>query len=234
MHLQVSDCSSEVRTNRAGNFTSFNEQQRFEENMQDENLGESLTESYRTHKRTVAVRNLGERTHLTLEQIAKLVSHAEHGDIVKDITLQELLDVTAAPEPDEEPEEEEEEEEEEETAAPSSKRRGSKKKAKKAKKAAKKKAKKAAKKAAKKTTSRGSGGRKADYGKKKPRLDYDQGCKEILAALKAHGEPAARGELEDATGYSGVQVRTFCKRLAENGKIQILGKGGRSTRYGLP
>jgi len=204
--------------------------------MSDDNLGDSLSESYRTHKRTVAVKNLGERTHLTLEKLAKLVNHAEHGDIVKDITLQELIDVSAL-KGSAEPEEEEEEE------APAAAPKGKPPKA--AKKTAKKTAKKAAaakpaakpkaaKKAKKPKAEKNADGRKADFGKKKPRLDYAQGQKEVLAALKAHGEPAGRSDIEEATGYSGVQVRTFCKKLAEDGKVQILGKGGRSTRYALP
>jgi len=116
---------------------------------------------------------------------------------------------------------------------------------KKAKKPAKKKAtskkkeKKPAKKKAKKTTKKKRSaavkkdGRKADYGKKKPRLKRDQGYKEILAALKAAGEPCGRKALETATGYTGVQVRTFCKELAAQGKVEVLGKGGRSTKYAL-
>lgn len=200
--------------------------------MSDENLGESLTESYRAHKRTVAVRNLGERTHLTLEKLAKLVSHEEHGDIVKDITLQELIDVSA-------PKVAVEEEEDDERApAPKAKKKAAKKTTapkKAAKKQTKPAAKKTAKKAAKKPAAKkNADGRKADFGKKKPRLDYATGMKEVYAALKAHGEPAGRSDIEEATGYSGVQVRTFCKKLVEDGKIKILGKGGRSTRYALP
>lgn len=192
--------------------------------MSDENLSESLSESYRTHKRTVAVKNLGTRTSLTLEKLAKLVAHEEHGEIVKDITLQELIDVTTVKvsvEP----------EDEVAAAPPAAKKKAAKKTTEKktttAKKSAKKKA--AKKKPAKKAKS--EDGRKADFGKKKPRLDYVQGCKEVLAALKAHGEPAGRSDIEEATGYTGVQVRTFCKKLADQGKIKVLGKGGRSTRY---
>lgn len=197
--------------------------------MSDENLGDVLDDSYRQHKRDVAIKRLGERTSLTLEQVSKLVSHPEHGDVVKTITLQELIEVgtetvvTA--------DEEEADDPPSRKAAPAKKKNA--KKAKAAPAAKKKTAKKTAKKkTAKKATS--SNGRKADFGKTKPRLDYVQGCKEVLAALKAHGEPAGRSDLEEATGYSGVQVRTFCKRLAEEGKVKVLGKGGRSTRYGLP
>lgn len=237
MHFQVSDGLRFVRTTPAGSYRPGNEfpNREIEEKptMSDENLGDVLDDSYRRHKREVAIKNLGERTNLTLEQVSKLCSHTEHGDVIKTITLRELLDAgaedgaTADPNPD---------------PTPAPRRTNSKKKtAKKAttksspksKAAAKKTAKKrTAKKATKKATS--SNGRKADFGKKKPRLNYEQGCKEIVAALKAHGEPAGRSELEDATGYSGVQVRTFCKRLAETGKVKILGKGGRSTRYDLP
>ena len=198
--------------------------------MSDDNLGDSLSESYRTHKRTVAVKNLGARTHLTLEKLAKLVNHAEHGDIVKDITLQELLDVTNLKSSVAS------EEEEEEPVAPPRKVKTAKKAAaaKPAAKAKAAKAPKAAKAAKKAAPKKNADGRKADFGKKKPRLDYAQGQKEVLAALKAHGQPAGRSDIEEATGYSGVQVRTFCKKLAEEGKVKVLGKGGRSTRYALP
>jgi hypothetical protein len=195
--------------------------------MSNEDLGNVLDDSYRQHKRDVAIKRLGERTSLTLEQVSKLVSHPEHGDVVKTITLQELIDEGAAKTT--------ETDDGDEAAAAPPPRRPAPNKKKAAKKATKAPAakKKAAKKAAKKKAA-SSNGRKADFGKKKPRLDYEQGCKEVLAALKAHGKPAGRNDLESATGYSAVQVRTFCKRLAENGKIKILGKGGRSTSYAMP
>lgn len=202
--------------------------------MSDENLGEVLDEGYRAHKRQVAIKNLGERTHLTLEKIAKLVAHKDHGETVKDITLQELIDVQKGAKPAA-------------RAVPSSSKKTAKKvtkrpaakpaakkaTAKKATKKASKKpaAKKTAKKAAPKTAKKGP---KADKGKPKPRLDYETGMREVLAAVKAAGEPVGRGDIESATGFSGVQVRTFAKKLASAGKIQILGKGGRSTRYALP
>jgi hypothetical protein len=193
--------------------------------MSNEDLGNVLDDSYRQHKRDVAIKRLGERTGLTLEQVSKLVAHPDHGDVVKTITLQELIDegnrLTVTDDGDE--------------ASPSPRRSApNKKKAAKKAPAAKKKTakKKTAKKAAKKAAN--SNGRKADFGKKKPRLDYEQGCKEVLAALKAHGKPAGRNALEAATGYTAVQVRTFCKRLADNGKIKVLGKGGRSTSYAMP
>ena len=202
--------------------------------MSDENLGEVLDEGYRAHHREVAIRNLGMRTHLTLEQLAKLVVHKEHGETVKDITLQELIDVQTG----------EGSKAEAAAPAPATPRSSNKKAAKKsskpaaAKKAtAKKVAKKTtAKKAAKKATKKPAGakGPKADKGKPKPRLNYEIGMREVLAAVKAAGEPVGRGANEDATGYSGVQVRTFAKRLKVAGKMQILGKGGRSTQYAMP
>lgn len=200
--------------------------------MSDENLDGVLSDSYLDHQRKAAIKNLGERTHLTLEQISKLVAHPKHGEIVKTITLDDLLAVTA-------PKVVVEEDDEEETttvAARPARKKASKKKTT-TKRAAASKKKTTKKKVAKKktTTKKASSGdgRKADFGKKKPRLDYEQGMKEILAALKAAKEPCGRADLEKATGYPGVQVRTFCKKLAAEGKIKILGKGGRSTRYSL-
>lgn len=194
-----------------------------------------MDEGYRSHKRDVAIRNLGVRTHLTLEKLAKLVGHKEHGETVKDITLQELIDVQINSL----------------RSQTSTKKTGTKSSngvsAKKVKttttttppkmaaKKATKKTTKAAKMAAKKTTKATKGastkGPKADKGKPKPRLDYETGMREVLAAVKAAGDPVGRGEIEEATGYSGVQVRTFAKKLAAAGKIKVLGKGGRSTRY---
>jgi len=207
--------------------------------MSDENLGEVLDEGYKAYHREVAIRNLGTRTHLTLEKLAKLVAHKEHGETVKDITLQELIDVQlqSGTKPATR------------TTPPSSAKKISKKPAAKpgkgptpkppvAKKVAKKTtaAKKptpVAKKAAKKTAKRAPSakGPKADKGKPKPRLDYETGTREVLAAVKAAAGPVGRGEIEEATGYTGVQVRTFAKKLAAAGKIKVLGKGGRSTRY---
>lgn len=201
--------------------------------MSDENLGQVLDEGYRAHKRQVAIKNLGERTHLTLEKIAKLVAHKDHGETVKDITLQELIDVGKGSKPAARPAPSSSKKAAKKTAAkrPAAAKKAAKKASKKpaAKKAA---AKKATKKSAKKTTAKK--GPKADKGKPKPRLDYETGMREVLAAVKAAGEPVGRGDIEDATGYSGVQVRTFAKKLAAAGKIQIQGKGGRSTRYAMP
>jgi hypothetical protein len=198
--------------------------------MTDENLGDVLDESYRAHQREVAIRNLGNRTHLTLGQIAKLCEHPQHGEIVASISLDELLAIRA---PDEA-----EEPTPTETTPASSKKKGAKKKGTKKtakkragkKKGTKKTAKKRAgkKKSAKKTAKKGA---KADKGKPKPRLDYEKGMKEVLAALKAAKEPVGRSAIEKATGFTGVQVRAFAKRLAADGKIKILGAGGRSTKY---
>ena len=188
--------------------------------MTDENLGEVLDESYREHQRTVAIKNLGDRTHLTLGQIAKLCDHPQHGEVVATITLRELLDAEGPPT-------------EGATPAPttSPKKAAAKKKAAKkatsSKKTSKKKATK--KKAAKKGSSKK--GAKADKGKPKPRLDYEKGMREVLACLKAAKEPVGRSAIETATGFTGVQVRAFAKKLKAVGKVNILGEGGRSTKY---
>lgn len=196
--------------------------------MSDENLSEVLDDQadLLAYKKQKTIEKLGERAHLTLSQVAKLVAHDDHGTVVGDITLQELINVqlkkaVAAKMAElsaqgRHPWELGLEEEASETAARPAK----------AKKAAKKTAKKVAKKAPK-----SADGKKADFGKKKPRLNRDQGYKEIIAALKAAGTPCGRKELEEATGFTGVQVRTFCTELAKMGKVNILGKGGRSTKY---
>lgn len=77
----------------------------------------------------------------------------------------------------------------------------------------------------------GAAEKKADFGKKKPRLQREVGYKVILDTLKAAGSPCSRSEIETATKYTGVQVRTFCTELADQGKITIHGTGGRSTKY---
>ena len=197
--------------------------------MSDENLGDVLNdrEGYLQYKRMKAIQKLSERTHLTLAQVAQLVSHPDHGDAIKDITLQEILDSSSPSESDAE------EETDDATLTPRAKKASKKAAKKAAKKVPKKAAKKAAKKATKKPAAKKDPGKKADFGKKKPRLQREQGYKEILAALKAHGQPAGRKILEDATGFPAVQVRTFCKELEQQGKIKILGKGGRSTQYAL-
>jgi len=210
--------------------------------MSDEALSDVLDDKadYLAYKKTKTIEKLGERTHLTMAKIAKLVAHEEHGSIVGDITLQELIDVALPAAVAAALEEMGEDAPTPPAAAPAA---GKKKVAKKAaapaakkpaaaKKATKKVAKKPA--AAKKASAKASG-KKADYGKKKPRLQRDQGYKEILAALKAAGGPCGRGDLEEATGYTGVQVRTFCKELAAMTppKVTVLGKGGRSTKYEL-
>lgn len=210
--------------------------------MSDENLGAILDEGYRARAREVALKNLGKRTYLNLDQLAKLVAHETHGETVKDITLQELIDVALT-----------RDEGDGQVEAPkAAKKKSAKKVAKKpaaakkastakkpstAKKAAKKPAaKKSAKKAAKSPAAKKAAkkGPKADKGKPKPRLDYDVGMREVLAAIRAAGKPVGRGDIEQATGYTGVQVRTFAKALNKAGKISILGQGGRSTQYALP
>jgi len=214
---------------------------RAEEHMSDENLSDVLDDKadYLAYKKAKTIEKLSERTHLTLEQIGKLASHPEHGTIVGTITLDELIQPKVDAALAEAGINDDEDATEEEEAPVSMKKVAATAKKKTAKKASrapvrtKKTAKKKAATAKKKVTKKSVDGRKADFGQKKPRLNRDQGYKEIIAALKAAGEPCGRGELEEATGYSGVQVRTFCKELAEQGKVQVLGKGGRSTKYAL-
>lgn len=210
-------------------------------NMIEDNLGQTLSadlqESYHQYKKVAVIKKLAAKPDLTFGQIAKLTENAEHGDVVKTITLQDIINECA-------PSESEAAQPPKPTAKTSSAKKAPAKaaapaKAKKATKAAapKKAAAKpkAAKAAAPKAKKAAAGAKppKADKGKKKPRLDYDKGCKEVLAALKAANEPVGRGAIESATGYTGVQVRTFCKKLEEQGKIEVLGSGGRSTRYKL-
>jgi len=190
--------------------------------MTDENLGDVLDESYRAHQREVAIENLAERAHLTLGQISKLCDHPQHGEVVASITLDELLAARAPDEPEPDPDPPK-------TAAKKTAKKGAAKKKSTAKKSTAKK-KSAKKKSAKKKTSSKKGA-KADKGRPKPRLDYEKGMKEVLAALRAAKEPVGRSAIEKATGFTGVQVRAFAKKLAESGKIKILGKGGRSTLY---
>jgi len=207
--------------------------------MSDENLSDVLDDKadYLAYKKKKTIEKLSERTHLTMAKIAKLVAHEEHGSIVGDITLQELIDA-ALPGAVAEALEEQGDDAPAPAAPPVARpapKPAAKKKAAAAKKTAPAKKKPAAKKkaAAKKPSAKAATGKKADYGKKKPRLQREQGYKEIQAALKAAGEPCGRGDLEEATGYTGVQVRTFCKELVVLGKVKILGKGGRSTKYEL-
>jgi cobalamin biosynthesis Mg chelatase CobN len=213
--------------------------------MSEENLNDVLDDKadYLAYKRKMTIEKLGQRTHLKLSQIAVLCGHEEHGKIVGDITLQELLDVKLAEAaPSSDVEEEDDVEEEPVKAKPkrkvtkrpaAAKKTTAKKKV--AKKATKKPAakKKAAKKKVAKKAAQPANGRKADFGKKKPRLDYKQGMKEVLGAIKAAGGPCGRSDIEEVTSYTGVQVRTFAKKLAAEGKIKILGKGGRSTKYAI-
>jgi hypothetical protein len=205
------------------------------ETMADEDLGNVLDDNFEAHKRTVAIEVLGERTHLTMALIAKLLDHPKHGAVIQQITLQELLDVKMAEAGGSEEAEEAEEEAPAIAAKPAAK--------KKAKPAAKKKAAKAkAKPAAKKKTTKkkakkaakGKGGKKqkADAGKKKPRLNRDLGYAEIKKALKAAKEPVGNGHLCNVTGFEPVQVRTFLKELAKKGVVKVQGKG-KATKYSL-
>jgi outer membrane biosynthesis protein TonB len=190
------------------------------------NLEEVLDEGYLAYQREAAIKNLGERTHLTLGQISKLCEHPKHGTVVASITLDDLIAKKLGDAEDEEPDPDPDPPR---AAKKSAKKAATKKKA--AAPAQKKSAppkKKATKTSApKKATS----APKADKGKPKPRLDYETGMKEVLAALKAARGPQGRSAIEQATGYTGVQVRAFCQRLVKAGKINILGEGGRSTQY---
>lgn len=227
--------------------------------MTDENLGQVLDDDIAEFRRNVTIINLGKRGYLTIGQLAQLVAHDQHGATVKGITLQELLDVQKRIEAGEDvtptpPQKA--------TPAKAAKKPSAKKAAKKTaaapkpaapKPAAPKPAKKpaakkpAAKKVAKKATTApkkaaakkpassadDKKGPKADKGKPKPRLDYSTGTKEVYAAIKAAGAPMGRSDIEKTTGYTGVQVRAFCKKLKDEGKIDIQGTGGRSTLYAL-
>jgi hypothetical protein len=214
--------------------------------MSEENLAEGLNESYRSHQRDVAIRHLADpkRRMLTMGQIAKLTTHDEHGTVVATITLHDLIEAitgggqpaakAAKPSPKAAPKTA--------PAKPAAKK-GPAPKAPAAKKAAKAAAPKktpAPKKGAapkKAAAPKGDKGPKADKGKPKPRLDYDTGKRELLAALKTAKAKGAdslgRSAIEEATGFTGVQVRTFAKKLAEEGKVKILGEGGRSTTYAV-
>jgi transcriptional regulator with XRE-family HTH domain len=80
-----------------------------------------------------------------------------------------------------------------------------------------------------------SGGKpKADKGRPKPRLDYKFGTAKVLEALhdaRARGEGfLRRGQLEAVTGFTAVQVRTFCKALEAEGKLLREGVG-RGMKY---
>ena len=217
-----------------------------EENL-TEHLSDEVEQSYAQAKKQALVAKLLERPNLTFDQIIKIFDHPKLGDVIKILTIQDLIDAATA----------EDDEDDEPVAAPTNgvKKRGrppgSGKGAKKEPKAAPKKAPKAAKpekkgkeakkapkapKAAKpekkgKEAKAAAADGKADKGKPKPRLNYEHGCKEVFAAIKAAGKPVGRGEIEAATGFPGVQVRTFCKKLEGDGKIEVVGSGGRSTKY---
>jgi hypothetical protein len=186
--------------------------------MTDDNLGDAINSSFHEHKREIIIENLAERLHLTLDQVTKLTSHPDHGPVVSLITLREIFDEVSNKQT-----RSQEKSSKKDTAAKVSSKKGSKKP--KGSKSTPK------KKDAKKKVAKKKDGSKADKGKPKPRLDYETGMREVLSALQSDGEPAGRQVLEDVTGYTGVQVRAFCKRLVADGKVRILGEGGRSTKY---
>lgn len=200
----------------------------------DENLDEALNKNWLAEQRAVAIRTLGSRAHLTIGRIAQLLDNETHGEMIKSIALQELLDeatanvaaepaaaAAAATAPATAPRK---------TAPRKTAKKKAAKKASAKKAPRKKKAKKTAKKKAKRKAS--ASGKKADYGKKKPRLNYDVGCKECLAALRAIKAPASNGQVCATTNYSSVQVRAFLKRLVKDKKIKVQGKG-KATKYSL-
>jgi hypothetical protein len=204
----------------------------------DENLTDALSDSYESYKKSTMIKHLASRGNLTIAQLSKLLEHAEHGPTLATIKLQELFDAqtgSASPAAQKEAPKKGKPA----AAAPPAAAKKASKAAPAKKAAAPAKAKKVAKAApakkaaAPKAAPKKPGSPKADKGKPKPRLDYDVGTKEVLAALKAAGEPVGRGAIEKATNYNGVQVRAFCKKLASDGKISVSGKGGRSTRYSL-
>ena len=77
---------------------------------------------------------------------------------------------------------------------------------------------------------------KADKGKPKPRLNYDEGTAAVLRVLRdaeAQGRSyMRRDELETGTGYNACQIRAFCKRLEAQGLLYRAGKF-RGMVYGL-
>lgn len=78
--------------------------------------------------------------------------------------------------------------------------------------------------------------RKADFGKPKPRLDYEEGMDRVLEFVREEAGRGnlwlSRGEIEEATGYTAVQVRTFCKALEREGDLERRGRY-RGMLYGL-
>jgi hypothetical protein len=205
----------------------------------DETLSAALDTSYEAYKKKTMIKHLAERGQLTLAQIAALVSHESHGPTISTIKLEDLFDFHL------EANSSSEEASEERPAKTTASKKGLAKAPPKtapakgpAKKGPAPKTAKVAKKGPAKRgpapkTAKKVGSPKADKGKPKPRLDYELGTKELLAALKAANAPVGRGDLEKATSYTAVQVRAFCKKLAADGKIVVTGKGGRSTRYAI-
>lgn len=160
-----------------------------------EDLGETLNDEIKQHQREIAIKTLGDRTHLSIAKIAKLLEHPEHGPTIGSITLADLLAVStnsgvASPK----------------AAAP---------KAEKAPKAAKAPKAPKAPKAEKAAKAPGT----------KPRLNREVAHKEICAALKSLKGSVSNGDLVTATQYTPVQVRTFLNELIEAGKVVYEGKG---------
>jgi len=185
----------------------------------EENLSEVLTDSYVRNQRASAIITLGGRTHLSIGKLAKLLEHPDHGPVIATITLDDLLKVSSKSSEDED-------EDEVEVSAP---------KAKKTAKVAPPKVtpKAAAPKTAPKTAKAAPKAAKAaapTQGGKRERLDRDTGFREITAALTAHKEPMANGDLVKATGYTAMHIRTFLNEMIEAGTVTYEGKG-RGTKY---
>lgn len=195
--------------------------------MTDPKLENLLEESYRDHQKKIAILNFAKRLHLTLGQINELIAHPQHGAVVSQITLSDVVSEvmnlrgeTNDPPPAKR-----------KAKASGAKRPDVSKKAKVSKEKPSKKAKKTPK------EKKAKGSNKADTGKPKPRLDYKAGMDECYAAIKAADKekgPLTRAEVQHATGFSAVQTRTFLKRLGETNKIGILNPGTRAAKYCLP
>lgn len=176
--------------------------------VEDAHLEKDLKRDLEEFLRNRAKKLLAERRSLTLGQIAKLVAHPEQGEVVQQITLGDLFDYHAT---QHEAPGEEALSGETEQAAPSRKRVRVPKR--------------------KRAAPVAEGEEASSEGRSRPRLDYDTGCKEVLAAVIAAGAPVSRSDLETATDYNSTHLRAYLKKLIADEKINVVGNGGRSTRY---
>lgn len=177
-----------------------------EHEVEDAHLEKDLKRDLEEFLRNRAKKLLAERRSLTLGQIAKLVAHPEQGEVVQQITLGDLFDYHAA-----QHEAPGEEALTTEQAGPLRKRARAPKR--------------------KRAISVADGEGTSSEGRSRPRLDYDTGCKEVLAAVIAAGAPVSRSDLETATDYNSTHLRAYLKKLIADEKINVVGNGGRSTRY---